>query len=183
MILTPNILVRITGLALIAVLLQVTFFSRISLLGAAPDFAVLIVIVLGLLGGVTVGAVCGFAIGLLIDCLIAAPLGGTGLAFILVGYLAGLYRERSTRAAGRLAVPLLCLLLTLTAALALLAVQFMLGLSGPFSAGVAFDLILQALYASLLSIPIYAGTRRLLRPALIDETSQRSRPRPAVLET
>lgn len=175
MILTPNILVRLGLLGLVTVLLEVTFFSRITLIGSHPAPAVLVVILLGLMGGVMIGSVAGFAVGFLIDCLIGAPLGATALAMILVGYLAGLYRERSTRPGGPMALPLICLALTLLAEATLLAIYLLLGLSGSFSGKVIPDLIVTALYALLLSIPVHLGLRRLLRPALIDESEPRGK--------
>ena len=63
MIVTPRISVRIALIVLLAVILQVSFFSYLSLLGATPDVLSVVVISLGLLGGGVVGAVCGFAAG------------------------------------------------------------------------------------------------------------------------
>jgi rod shape-determining protein MreD len=151
------------------VLLEVSFFSRITLIGSRPAFAALIVILLGLMGGVMVGAVSGFAIGFLIDSLVGLPLGLTALSLILVGYLAGVYRERSTRPSGRFALPLICVGLTLIALISQLVLQLLLGISGDFSGKFVPDLIVCALYALLLSLPINALLRRILRPALIDE--------------
>lgn len=155
-------------------LLEVSFFSRITLLGSRPAFAALIVILLGLMGGVMVGSVSGFAIGFLIDSLVGSPLGSTALALILAGYLAGSYRERSTRPGGRFALPLICLGLTLVAQLSQLAIQLLLGMSGHFSGKVVLDLIVCALYALALSLPLNALLRRILRPALIDEADFRN---------
>lgn len=174
MILTPNILARLAGIGLLAVLLEVSFFSRLSLLGSRPAFAVLVVILLGLMGGVTIGAVSGFSIGFLIDCLIASPLGSTALVMILIGYLSGAYRERSPGRRGRFALPLICVLLTLLAEILLFALHLLLGLSGRFSGEVIPGLIVSAVYAFILSVPLAAGFRRILRPALIDEADLQS---------
>ena len=35
------------------------------------------------------GAVCGFSVGILLDCLLVEPLGGGSLVLLSVGYLAG----------------------------------------------------------------------------------------------
>lgn len=174
MILTPNILARLAGIGLVTVLLEVSFFSRITLLGSRPAFAVLIVVLLGLMGGVSIGAVTGFSIGFLVDCLIGSPLGSTALALILVGYLAGAHRERATGRVGRLAVPFICVGLTLVAEVVLFAIHLLLGLSGPFSGAVIADLLVTAVYAFLLGIALNPGLRRILRPALIDEADRQS---------
>ena len=50
MIMTPQIWARLVALVLLTALLQVTFFSKIQLLGTTPDSAVLVVMSLGLLG-------------------------------------------------------------------------------------------------------------------------------------
>lgn len=169
MILTPKILLRMAAIGLVTVLLQVTFFSRVVLIGSSPDLAVLVVVAFGLLGGVVIGSVTGFTLGTLIDALAGAPLGSTGLAFILAGYLAGSYRERSRREAGPLAIPAIGLLITLAAALSLLLVHLLLGMSGSIGPSVVWDLLVRALYALALAAPVYVAIRRLLRPALIEE--------------
>ena len=87
---------------LVTALLQVTFFSKIELFGASPDGAVLVVMALGLLGGSVSGAVGGFSIGLLIDCLLLQTLGAFAASLLAVGYVAGRYRESVGRpTAGR----------------------------------------------------------------------------------
>ena len=93
MILTRGIWVRLTALVLLTALAQVTFFSKIELFGSTPDGAVLVVISLGLLGGSVAGAVGGFSIGLLVDCLLMQTLGAFAAALMAVGYVAGRYRE------------------------------------------------------------------------------------------
>ena len=51
MILTPKILARLVAVVLLAVLLQLAFFSRVSLFGTSPDVLPAVVVALGLLGG------------------------------------------------------------------------------------------------------------------------------------
>lgn len=174
MILTPNILARLAAIGLVTVLLEVSFFSRLTLIGSRPAFAVLVVILLGLMGGIMIGAVSGFAIGFLIDCLISSPLGSTALVMVIIGYLAGAYRERTPGPRGRLALPVICVFLTLLAEVLLLALQLLLGISGRFSGAVIPELLVTALYAFILSVPLAAGLRRILRPALIDEADIQS---------
>ena len=45
-------------------------FSKMDIFGTSPDVALLVVISVGMLGGSLTGAVTGFSIGLLIDCLL-----------------------------------------------------------------------------------------------------------------
>lgn len=180
MIVTPRILVRIVAIIVLAVLLQLTFFSQVELFRTSPDILPAVVVSLGLLGGSLAGAVSGFSIGLLIDCLLVEALGATSLVLLSVGYLAGLYRERFD-VTNSLVPPLLCMGLTLVAELAFGAVQLMLGFDSPISTLVIRDVAIKSIYAFFLGIPIYIGIRRALRPALIEERAVRQRALPRMI--
>ena len=84
MIVTPKILARLVAIVLVGVLLQLSFFSQIALLHTDPDILPALVVILGLLGGSMSGAVAGFSIGLLVDCLLVAPLGATNPSSIRI---------------------------------------------------------------------------------------------------
>ena len=64
MIVTPKIFARIVAIAILGVLLQLSFFSRVELFHTSPDVLPALVVSLGLLGGSMTGAVAGFSIGL-----------------------------------------------------------------------------------------------------------------------
>ena len=178
MILTPNIVARLVAIVIVGVLLQLGFFSQIALFHVSPDVMPSLVVVLGLLGGTLTGAVCGFSVGLLLDCLLIAPLGGGSLVLLAVGYLAGLFRERF-EIHSPLVPPLLCMGLTLFAELGFGAVELMLGLNdATVSPLVIRDLLLKSIFAFFLGWAIYALLRRVLRPALVEEPGARRRPRP-----
>ena len=70
--------------ALVAVA-QVVCFSKMDIFGTSPDIALLVVISVGLLGGSLSGAVTGFSIGLLIDCLLLETMGAFALTLLSVG--------------------------------------------------------------------------------------------------
>jgi rod shape-determining protein MreD len=179
MIVTPKIFARLAAIAIIAVLLQLSFFSRVEFLHTSADILPLVVVALGLLGGSMTGAVAGFSIGFLVDCLLVAPLGGSSLVLLSAGYLAGLFRERF-EIHSALVPPLLCMVLTLFAELGFAAVQLMLGVDAPISTLIVRDMLLKSIYAFFLAWPIYYGLRRVLRPALVEE-SRVSRRQPTVL--
>jgi rod shape-determining protein MreD len=181
MIVTPKIFARLAAIAVIAVLLQLSFFSRVEFLHTSADILPLVVVALGLLGGSMTGAVAGFWIGFLVDCLLVAPLGGSSLVLLSAGYLAGLFRERF-EIHSALVPPLLCMVLTLFAELGFAAVQLMLGVEAPVSTLIVRDMLLKSIYAFFLAWPIYYGLRRVLRPALVEE-SRVSRRQPTVLGT
>lgn len=180
MIVTPKIVARLVAVVLIGVLLQVTFFSRVALFHVSPDVLPALMVALGLLGGSLTGAVCGFSAGLLLDCLLIAPLGGSSLVLMATGYLAGLFRERFV-IQSPLVAPLLCGLLTLFAELGFGAVELMLGLDDTVSALVIRDILVQSAFAFFLGGAIFVGLRRLLRPALVEDPAEPRRRQPTVL--
>jgi rod shape-determining protein MreD len=180
LIVTPKILVRLVAIVLVGVLIQLSFFSQVELFHTSPDILPALVVVLGLLGGSMSGAVAGFSVGLLVDCLVVAPLGASSLVLLSTGYLAGIYRERFD-VTNTLLPPLLCMGLTLFAELAFGAVQLMLGVDAPVSALVLRDAIIKSIFAFFLAAPTYWLIRRALRPALIDDRATRRRAQPRML--
>jgi len=182
MIVTPKIFARLAAVVVLAVLLQLSFFSRVGLLHTSADILPIVVISLGLLGGSMTGAVTGFSIGLLVDCLLVAPLGGSSLVLLGIGYLAGLFRERF-EVQSALLPPLLCMGLTLLAEIGFAVVQVMLGIDAPVSTLIVRDMLLKSIFAFFLAWPIYYGLRRLLRPALVEESKLTRRRQPTVLGT
>jgi rod shape-determining protein MreD len=173
-IVTPRIFVRLAAIVIVGVLLQLSFFSRVAVFHTSPDVLPALVVSLGLLGGSMTGAVAGFSIGLLVDCLLVEALGATSLVLLTTGYLAGLFRERFDIHSA-LVPPLMCMGLTLFAELGYGAVQVMLGIDSPVSLLIVRDMLLKAVYAFFLGWPIYLIVRRMLRPALVEEPRVRRR--------
>ena len=182
MIVTPRIFARIAAISIVVVLLQLSFFSRITVFATSPDVLPAFVVALGLLGGGMAGAIAGFSIGFLVDGLLVESLGGTSLVLLATGYLAGLFRERfEIRSA--LVAPLLCMGMTLFAELGFAAVQLTLGVDAPVSPLIVRDMLLKSLFAFFLGWPLYLGLRRALRPALVEEPHVTRRRQPTVLGT
>lgn len=182
MILTPNIVARLIAIVIAGVILQLSFFSQVELFHVSPDVLPALVVVIGLLGGTLTGAVCGFWVGFLLNCLLIAPLGGASLVLLATGYLAGLFRERF-EIHSALVAPLLCMALTLFAELGFGAVELTLGVDAPISGLVVRDMLLKSIFAFFLGWAIYVGVRRALRPALVEEPMVRRGGRPTVLGT
>jgi rod shape-determining protein MreD len=179
-ILTPNILARLVALILLGVLLQLSFFSQVAVFHTSPDILPALIVSLGLLGGSMTGAVTGFSAGLLLDCLLIAPIGGSSLVLLAVGYLAGLFRERFV-IHSPLVPPLLCMILTLFAELGFGAVELMLGIESTVSALVVRDMLIKSVFAFFLGWPIYLGVKRLLAPAIVEDPEGRRSRRPTML--
>jgi rod shape-determining protein MreD len=182
MIVTPRIFVRLALIAILAVLLQLSFFSRVELLHTSPDILPAVVICFGLLGGSMSGAVAGFSLGFLSDCLLVEALGTSSLVLLATGYLAGLFRERF-EIHSAVVPPFLCMVLTLLAEIGYAALQATLGIEGSVSVLVIRDMLLKSAFAFFLGWPIYLGLRRALRPALVEEPAVRRRKQPTVLGT
>lgn len=180
MILTPKILARLVAIVILGVLLQLSFFSQVAIFHVSPDLLPVLVISLGLLGGTMTGVVTGFAVGILLDCLLIEPLGGASLVLLATGYLAGLFRERF-EIHSPLVPPLLCMGLTIFAELGFGAIELMLGVDATVSTLVISDILIKGVFAFVLGWPIYLGLRRVLRPALVEEQAVRRRGRPTAL--
>lgn len=167
MIITRPIALRIALIFVLTVVLQVSFFSQLLLLGAIPTIVPAVVVSLGLLGGGTVGAVSGFTIGFLVDSVLLQTLGVSSLVLLSVGYVAGRYRE-SADITKPLGSALLIGGFTLLSALGVGALELLLGVDAPVSLLVLREIIVQALLAVVLGFAVYPLVRRVLAPALID---------------
>jgi rod shape-determining protein MreD len=89
----------ITTLLLLAVVLQVSFFSYFSWSGVVPNLVLLLVVAAALTRGPEVAAVLGFVGGMAIDLVPPADhvAGRWALALVVVGYVAGRVRQDAGR--------------------------------------------------------------------------------------
>jgi rod shape-determining protein MreD len=182
MILTPGIIGRLAALGAFVAVAQVVCFSKIDVFGTSPDVAVLVVISIGALGGSLTGAVYGFSLGLLIDCLLLETMGGFALAMLTVGYVAGRYRE-TVGLPTRGAVVLLGAALTLLGTVVIAAIQIGTGIDATVSFLVVRDALIKTLIGALLAIPVFWIVRLVVRSALVDERTAARRRRPVAPTT
>ena len=168
MIVTWQIGLRLAAIVLVAVMVQVSFLSFLSILGATPDALPAVIAILGLLGGAVTGAVAGFATGFLVDSLLLQTLGVSSLVLLSVGYLGGRYREQF-EIDSVIAPALLCGGLTLLATAGFVALQLMLGVEAAVSLLVVREVLVKALLGFLMALPLYPAIRWALRPALVLE--------------
>ena len=167
MIVTGRIALRIALIVIVGVILQTSFFSYLSILGATPYLVPVVVVALGLLGGAVVGAVSGFAAGFLLDSILLQTLGVSSLVLLSIGYLAGRYREGFEFKG--LGVPaLLAGGFTLLGTTAFAALELLLGVDAAVSALVLREIFLQSLMAIAFGFAVYPICHRVLRAALID---------------
>ena len=72
---STGLLTRIAVLSVAIVFFQIGVVSEVPVFGVSADLSPLLVAFVGLLCGSTVGAACGFAIGLLVDLALVQTLG------------------------------------------------------------------------------------------------------------
>lgn len=145
-----------------AVVLQVSLLARLGLPAATPDLVLVVVVALAYARGPSVGAVVGFAGGLVLDLAPPAdhPAGQWALVLTVVGYLAG--RTRTAAGAGgaaRLGV-LAALAAVGTALYAVLSAALGSGWTG--IGGLAQLTLASAAYAAALGIAVVPATMWLL---------------------
>jgi rod shape-determining protein MreD len=154
---------RIAGLIGAAALLQSTVFSSLEVAGGTPDLLLVTLLGIALLRGSIVGAVAGFAGGLVLDVANMGTLGVTSLLLSLAGYWTGRYGETTGR--DRTHAPFLAVVvLTVLVTAGGVALHFMLG--DEVSARHAFlETLLPEIGLNLvIAAPVFALCRRLLRP-------------------
>ncbi len=159
--------VKAAALLFVAAVAQVSIFAEVHVFGAVPDVLLVSLVAVALLRGSVVGAVGGFFAGLIVDTASLGTLGLTSLVLTLAGYWIGRYGETTGR--DRAHAPFLSVaVVTVLYQLGLLVVHFVLGESAPADA-VVRSLVPAIVLNLIITAPIYALVRRLLRPVDRDE--------------
>jgi rod shape-determining protein MreD len=177
-ILTPGAFLRVGAPLLVAVVLQLSGFSQIGILGGHADLIVLTVAAVSYYGGSVAGSAAGFTAGCLVDLLSGATMGASSLVLTAVGYGVGRYREVRAPSHGLLPIPVGA---AATAAwvTAFAAVSLMLDIGARVSPLVIREMVVTVLLNALLALPLFVGIRRLLRPSLaVDPREVRKRRQP-----
>jgi rod shape-determining protein MreD len=164
---TPGDGVKAAALLFVAAVFQVSVFSQVHVFGAVPDVMLVTLVAVALLRGSVVGAIGGFCAGLVVDTATLGTLGLSSLVLTLAGYWIGRYGETTGR--DRAHAPFLSVaVVTVLYQFGLLVVHFVLGENAP--AGAVVRSLVPAIVLNLiLTAPIYAIARRLLRPVNRDE--------------
>jgi rod shape-determining protein MreD len=165
---------RLVALALVAVVVQESAISQISIFGVSADITPLVVVSVGLLAGSMPGAIFGFGTGLLVDTLLVQTLGITSLLYIPIGYWAGRLREVRDPAHGL--VPLAAgAAATAFAGLGMSLIEFLLGVDAPVSLLLLQQIFITVLVNTLIALPVYAIVRKIVLPALPEDPRRRRR--------
>lgn len=169
-----SLLWRLAVLSVVVVLVQISVISDVPVFGVSIDVSPLLVAFAGLLCGSVIGALTGFAVGLLIDLTLMQTLGVTSLTFTLVGYSAGRLRElRDPQAA------LTPLLVGAAAAagsmLGYSLIEFLLGVDAPVSFELVREIVVGTIVDTAVAIPMWMLVRRSLTGGLPDDPRRRRR--------
>ena len=169
-----GLIARIAAIAIAIVFFQIGVVSEVPVFGVTVNLSILLVAFVGLLCGSTVGAVSGFAIGLLVNLALAQTLGLTSLVFTLVGYWSGRLREaRDPQAA---LTPLLVGAVATAAALVGYSLmEFMLGVNAPVSLELLRQIVLGIVVNTIVALPMWVLVRRCLIGGLPQDPRRRRR--------
>jgi rod shape-determining protein MreD len=142
--------------------------------GVSVDLSPLLVAFAGLLCGSMLGAIAGFAVGLLIDLALMQTLGVTSLTFTLIGYWSGRLRElRDPQAA------LTPLFVGAAAAASAMVgyslIEFLLGVDAPVSLELLREIVVGVLVDTIVALPTWALVRRCLIGGLPEDPRRRRR--------
>ncbi|MBV8296595.1 MAG: rod shape-determining protein MreD [Acidimicrobiia bacterium] len=94
-----NARAKVPLILLLFLVLELTVLDRLRVFGAGPDIMLLLPVVAGIVGGPRVGALFGFASGIILDLFLETPMGLSALVFCLVGYSVGNIQGGVLRAA------------------------------------------------------------------------------------
>jgi rod shape-determining protein MreD len=181
-ILGPGAFLRVGLLVLLAVLLQISVVGQIGVLGSYADLMPLVVAAVAYYGGSIAGCAAGFAAGVVLDLATGATMGASSLVLTAVGYGVGRFREVRDPSHGLLPIPVGAAA-TAGWVTAYAAVSFMLDVGATVSPLVIRDALVTVLVNSVLAVPVFVGSRRLLRPSLVIDPYHLRRRRRAPKET
>ena len=154
---------KAASILFVAVIVQVSILSRVEIVHGRPQLLLVTVIAVSLLRGAVFGAVAGFCAGFVADTGTFAMLGFTSLLLTLAGYWTGRYGETTGR--DRVHAPLLSVaVVTVLYEFGALMLHFMLGEHAPAREVLLNGLVPTVVLNLLLTFPVYALVRRLLRP-------------------
>ena len=184
MMLGPRAFLRVSGLVLLAVVLQTSGVADMRVLGGHPDLIALTVVGVAFFAGSVPGAVTGFMAGLLLDVAVGQNVGLSSLVGTAVGYAIGRYREVRDPAHGLAAIPVGAAG-TAGFVAGFAGVSFMLEVDASVSLLIFRDMLVTVAINALLALPAFALVRRVLRPVLLADplAARRRRRRPAATGT
>jgi cell shape-determining protein MreD len=181
-ILTPGAVARLVAIVILTVVIQSAGLQDISILGGTVNIVPLVVGAIALWGGSIAGAAVGFSCGLLVDLTLGQDVGASSLVLTAVGYFVGRYGEVNEPAHG-----LLPLAVGAAATAGYLVGTTIVSLMLAFDASLSLlafrDMFLTIFLNTLISLPVFAIIRRIIRPVLARDPYDRRRKRAAAIES
>jgi rod shape-determining protein MreD len=153
---------KAAGLLFVAAIVQASILAPTRILGGTPDLLLVTLVAVALLRGAIAGTLAGFFAGLVVDTATLDVLGLTSLLLTISGYWIGRYGETTGRE--RSHAPFVSVaVVTFLYAVGTLVVHVMLGTRAP-AGTVLVDVWPTIVLNLILTAPVYAVVRRLLRP-------------------
>jgi rod shape-determining protein MreD len=180
--LSPAAVLRTGLLVLLAVVLELSGFAEMRILGGHIDLIPLVVGAVAIYAGSIPGAIVGFSTGLLVDLALGQNLGATSLVLTALGYGVGRYRDLRDPAHGLMPIPVAAAA-TAGYLIAVAAVSFMLEIGTSVSALVLREAVITLLLNVAVALPFFALVRRVLRPVLAVDPLARMRRRADPIES
>jgi rod shape-determining protein MreD len=147
----------------VAVIFQISIVSDVSILHGRPQLLLVAVVAVALLRGAVYGAVAGFCAGFVADTGTFGMLGFTSLLLTLAAYWTGRYGETTGR--DRAHAPIVSVaVITVLYQFGALILHFVLGEPAPGRDVLLVSLVPTVVLNLLLTVPVYAIARRVLRP-------------------
>ncbi|HWH55543.1 MAG TPA: rod shape-determining protein MreD [Gaiellaceae bacterium] len=147
----------------VAAIVQVTLLSDIDVFHGAPDLVLVTLVAVALLQGAIFGAAAGFGAGLVVDTATLQTLGVSSLLLTLAGYWIGRYGETTGR--DRTHAPFVSVaVVTLLYSVGTLVLHYMLGDPASARRVLLNAFPFELLFNLILTLPVYALSRRLFRP-------------------
>lgn len=147
----------------VAVIVQISVVSDVSIVHGRPQLLLVAVVAVALLRGAEYGALAGFCAGFVADTGTFGMLGFTSLLLTLAGYWTGRYGETTGR--DRAHAPVLSVaVITVLYQFGALILHFVLGEPAPGRDVLLVSLVPTVALNLLLTFPVYAVARRVLRP-------------------
>jgi rod shape-determining protein MreD len=153
---------RLTALMFVAVLLQTMVAPNVRILGANPDFVLIMVVCVALLRGAEIGALFGFIAGGLVAVVLFEPAGISSFVLVVVGYMAGRFAETADLSPG--VAPLVTVLAASLIGETIYSVaQFLLDRQAPFYFVTTRVIVPVVVLDTLLAAPVYLVVHWWLR--------------------
>ena len=162
---------KVALLVFFAAVVQTSVVGSWDLAGARPDVLLVVLVAVALARGTIVGAAAGFFGGVVVDLATLQTLGLTSLLLTLAGYWTGRYGETTGRARAHAPV-VSVIVVTLLYGLGAYALRAILGDAVSAREALVTGLLPAVVFNALLTVPIVALTRRVLRPV---ERTERAR--------